>query len=91
MHVCPLKQEGDKLIRLWVHEVYRVFSDRLIEDKDKEAFFNIVKERTRTFFQKSMDEVNASNNNYSRILLRQIICSPVIRNNKSEAYDLIWL
>lgn len=58
MHVCPLKQEGDKLIRLWVHEVYRVFSDRFIEDKDKEAFFDIVKERTRTFFQKSMDEVN---------------------------------
>ncbi|TNM97969.1 hypothetical protein fugu_014215 [Takifugu bimaculatus] len=47
-------QEGDKLIRLWVHEVYRVFSDRFIEDKDKEAFFDIVKERTRTFFQKNI-------------------------------------
>lgn len=65
MHVCPSKQEEDKLIRLWVHEVYRVFSDRLIEDKDKEAFFDIVKERTRTFFQKSMDEVNASGNKKS--------------------------
>lgn len=39
-----------------------MFSDRFIEDKDKEAFFNIVKDRTRTFFQKGMDEVNASVN-----------------------------
>uniref|UniRef100_A0A4W6EEI5 Dynein axonemal heavy chain 7 n=1 Tax=Lates calcarifer TaxID=8187 RepID=A0A4W6EEI5_LATCA len=43
-------QDGDKLIRLWIHEVYRVFYDRLIDNEDKETFFSIVKERTSNCF-----------------------------------------
>lgn len=53
-----LCQDGDKLIRLWIHEVYRVFYDRLIDDEDKRIFFGIVKERTSNFFKQSVEKVN---------------------------------
>uniref|UniRef100_A0A8D3C4I0 AAA+ ATPase domain-containing protein n=1 Tax=Scophthalmus maximus TaxID=52904 RepID=A0A8D3C4I0_SCOMX len=51
--------EGDKLIRLWIHEVYRVFYDRLIDNNDKEMFFSIVKERTMDGFKLSLEKVFA--------------------------------
>ncbi|KAF3833726.1 hypothetical protein F7725_024930 [Dissostichus mawsoni] len=50
-------QDGDKLIRLWIHEVYRVFYDRLIDNEDKETFFGIVKERTSNFFKLSVEKL----------------------------------
>lgn len=53
-HLC---QDGDKLIRLWIHEVYRVFYDRLIDNEDKETFFGIVKERTSNLFKQSVEKV----------------------------------
>ncbi|XP_050953838.1 dynein axonemal heavy chain 3 [Labeo rohita] len=57
--LCPSThmQEGDKLIRLWIHEVYRVFYDRLIDNEDREKFFSIVKERTSAYFKQSIDKL----------------------------------
>ncbi|MGH0124048.1 UNVERIFIED_CONTAM: hypothetical protein FKN15_034456 [Acipenser sinensis] len=57
--LCPHThlQEGDKLIRLWIHEVYRVFYDRLIDGDDRLTFFNIVKERTSSYFKQSVDKL----------------------------------
>lgn len=37
-------KDGSKLMRLWVHEVYRVFYDRLVDDGDRQICFNLVSE-----------------------------------------------
>ena len=47
-------QEGDKLIRLWVHEVYRVFYDRLVDDEDRSFFFELIKDATKSQFNKDL-------------------------------------
>ncbi|KAK3571583.1 hypothetical protein QTP86_014552, partial [Hemibagrus guttatus] len=57
--LCPHThmQDGDKLIRLWIHEVYRVFYDRLIDNEDRKTFFNIVRERTSAYFKQTLDKL----------------------------------
>lgn len=32
---APRMNDPDKLIRLWIHESFRVFNDRLIDEADK--------------------------------------------------------
>ncbi|XP_062507706.1 dynein axonemal heavy chain 3-like [Corticium candelabrum] len=49
--------ENDKLIRLWVHEVYRVFYDRLIDDLDRRAFFEMIKETLQQMFKMNIDRL----------------------------------
>uniref|UniRef100_A0A7N5JN32 Dynein axonemal heavy chain 3 n=1 Tax=Ailuropoda melanoleuca TaxID=9646 RepID=A0A7N5JN32_AILME len=50
--LCPHThlQDVEKFIRLWIHEVYRVFYDRLIDHEDRQVFFNMVKETTSNSF-----------------------------------------
>uniref|UniRef100_A0A2K5MUZ9 Dynein axonemal heavy chain 3 n=1 Tax=Cercocebus atys TaxID=9531 RepID=A0A2K5MUZ9_CERAT len=57
--LCPHThlQDVEKCIRLWIHEVYRVFYDRLIDKEDREVFFNMVKETTSNCFKQSIEKV----------------------------------
>ncbi|XP_036135820.1 dynein heavy chain 3, axonemal [Molossus molossus] len=57
--LCPHThlQDIEKLIRLWIHEIYRVFYDRLIDDDDRQVFFNMVKETTSNCFKNTMEKV----------------------------------
>ncbi|KXS11241.1 hypothetical protein M427DRAFT_505508 [Gonapodya prolifera JEL478] len=54
----PEKFNSDtgKMVRLWVHEAYRVFYDRLIDDKDREWFFNEIRAIVPRYFQCNFDE-----------------------------------
>uniref|UniRef100_A0A8C0MAC7 Dynein axonemal heavy chain 3 n=1 Tax=Canis lupus familiaris TaxID=9615 RepID=A0A8C0MAC7_CANLF len=57
--LCPHThlQDVEKFIRLWIHEVYRVFYDRLIDHEDRQVFFNMVKETTSSCFKQTMEKV----------------------------------
>ncbi|PNI91684.1 DNAH3 isoform 3 [Pan troglodytes] len=57
--LCPHThlQDVEKCIRLWIHEVYRVFYDRLIDKEDRQVFFNMVKETTSNCFKQTIEKV----------------------------------
>nr|XP_019607160.1 PREDICTED: dynein heavy chain 3, axonemal [Rhinolophus sinicus] len=57
--LCPHThlQDFEKLIRLWMHEIYRVFCDRLIDDEDRQIFFNMMKETTSNCFKQTVEKV----------------------------------
>eukprot|EP00116_Pleurobrachia_bachei_P005950 sb/3466212/ len=47
------------LLRLWLHEVYRVFYDRLTDDHDRKLFFSFCKNIVSTNFKQDMDKILA--------------------------------
>ncbi|VEL40320.1 unnamed protein product [Protopolystoma xenopodis] len=41
--------------RLWTHEVFRVYYDRLVDDKDRAWFFEYVKSSVKQHFEVDFD------------------------------------
>ncbi|KAG7209677.1 hypothetical protein KM043_011323 [Ampulex compressa] len=50
-------KEPDKLMRLWIHEVYRVFHDRLVDDNDREMLFKMVQHTCYDQLRQPLDKV----------------------------------
>lgn len=50
-------KESDKLVRLWVHEVYRVFYDRLIDNNDRAILFSSLKDVLRDQFKLELSTI----------------------------------
>ncbi|XP_078276213.1 dynein axonemal heavy chain 3-like [Rhinoraja longicauda] len=54
----PQGTKGDhKLMRLWIHEVHRVFCDRLVDSQDRKLFFQIVKNVVQTQFKEKINNL----------------------------------
>ncbi|XP_021265333.1 dynein heavy chain 12, axonemal [Numida meleagris] len=52
-------ESKDTMIRLFVHEVFRVFYDRLVEDNDRAWLFNLMKDIVKEHFKETFDSVFA--------------------------------
>lgn len=54
----PLGNPGvDQHIRLWVHEVLRVFYDRLVDDHDRDWLIAFLRKMTAEHFKKDFDKL----------------------------------
>jgi dynein heavy chain len=49
--------DSSKMIRLWCHEAYRVFYDRLVDDSDREWFFTLIQDLISRHFGSKFSDV----------------------------------
>ncbi|XP_011502202.1 PREDICTED: dynein heavy chain 3, axonemal [Ceratosolen solmsi marchali] len=47
----------EKLIKLWIHEIYRVFHDRLVDVEDRECLFTMVKSACYENLRQPIDKI----------------------------------
>ncbi|GAX74205.1 hypothetical protein CEUSTIGMA_g1654.t1 [Chlamydomonas eustigma] len=47
----------EKYVRLWVHEIFRVFYDRLVDRKDRTWFLDFMKQTVQSRFEMDFDKI----------------------------------
>lgn len=64
-------------IRVWVHEILRVFYDRLVDDDDRNWFFEVLKKTTKDFmkdtFENALDDYQAKNGEVTRDTIKTMM------------------
>ena len=84
-------KEEKKLHRLWVHEIYRVFYDRLIDEADRETFFGMVKsvmaELMKVDIGKLLESLVPKNEKLADVHIRNLIFGDFA---KPDATDKIY-
>ncbi|XP_014666536.1 PREDICTED: dynein heavy chain 7, axonemal-like [Priapulus caudatus] len=60
LSVPETMDDADAMRRLWVHEVFRVYYDRLVDDHDRDWLFNCVRNVTKETLSTDFDQLFAS-------------------------------
>ncbi|XP_050419254.2 dynein axonemal heavy chain 7, partial [Patella vulgata] len=63
-------EEPGSMKRLWIHEVYRVFYDRLVDSSDHKWFFTHIREVTKTKLKEDFDQllINLDSDNDGKLI-----------------------
>ncbi|XP_076645556.1 dynein axonemal heavy chain 3 [Halictus rubicundus] len=81
-------------IRLWAHEVWRVFGDRILDDEDKEYLFLQIRETTKRHFKDSFETAfdylsKSKNNQITKESFNNLVFSNFMGTEKNKKYEEI--
>ncbi|KAI8803834.1 dynein heavy chain and region D6 of dynein motor-domain-containing protein [Cladochytrium replicatum] len=87
-------KDTNKMLRLWIHEVHRVFYDRLIDDSDRKWFFNQCQSSIKNYFNSDMSIIcaaydNDHDHNVTEDNLRSLMFSSFLSPPNTCIYDEI--
>lgn len=86
-------KEPPKVMKLWVHEVYRVFYDRLVDEKDRTTFFKLtsstVEENFKQDMQKLFGHLVPEGKKVEDVDLRGLIFGDFMDSQADKIYDEI--
>jgi len=73
-------KEKEAFVRLWAHELFRVFHDRLVDDEGRNWFKSMVAEKTQDFFNIDFKKVLGANDNliYGNFIDAKSVTKPYI-------------